>query len=103
VLTVQECIDFSELTNDEAQALAAHEQIPEVVAAELGQCLLNSDVGTWLLKRYLREQRDAASRRNKLDRCAKLTEVLNGFSAAHPTYALSRKPAPPALYDLRRC
>ena len=102
MLTVKDCIDYSELTEDELRALAEHEQIPDVVAAELGHCLLNSDVGTWLLKRYLNEQRDAALRRNKRGKSEKLTAVLEEFSASHPTYDLSRELAQPALYDLGR-
>ena len=45
MLTVQECVDMSELSNEAIRAVAEHEHIPEVVAAELGQELLKSPDG----------------------------------------------------------
>jgi len=37
MLTAQECVVMSELSNEAIRAIAEHEQIPEVIAAELGQ------------------------------------------------------------------
>ena len=36
VLTLQDCIALSDLTEEEILAIAEHEHIPEIVAAELG-------------------------------------------------------------------
>ena len=36
MLTLQECIDLSGLEVEEIEAIARHERIPEIVAAELG-------------------------------------------------------------------
>ena len=89
MLTVKDCLDFSELTDEELRVLAEHEHIPEVVAAELGQCLLKSDVGTWLIKRYIREELESAERGRAGERIARLKAVLERFSEAHPTYDLT--------------
>ena len=46
IVTVQECVDMSELSNEAIRAIAEHEHIPEVVAAELGQELLKGPVAS---------------------------------------------------------
>ena len=33
MLSLQECIDFSDLSEDAIEAIAEHEQVPEIVAA----------------------------------------------------------------------
>ncbi len=88
LLTLQECLEFCELTEDEIHAIAEHEHIPEVVAAELGECLLRSDVGTWVIKRYLLEEIEKAQSHGQVDKVARLNVVLERFNASHPTYNL---------------
>lgn len=88
MLTLQECLEFCDLTEDEIHAIAEHEHIPEVVAAELGECLLRSDVGTWLIKRYLLEEIQKANAHGQVDKAARLNAVLERFDAVHPTYNL---------------
>lgn len=90
MLSSQECFEFCELTEDEIHAIAEHEKVPEIVAAELGECLLQSDVGTWLIRRYMLEDIEQAKAQGHLDRVAKLHHVLDRFDAAHPTYNLGR-------------
>ncbi len=88
MLSVKECIDYCELNDEEISAIAAHKRIPEVLAAELGECLLKSDVGTWLIKRYISDDLDHAEHQGDPARMAELRRVLEDFSAKHPTYDL---------------
>ncbi len=90
MISSQECFEFCELTEDEIHAIAEHEGVPEIVAAELGECLLQSDVGTWLIRRYLLEDIEQAQAQGHPDRAAKLNRVLERFDTAHPTYNLRR-------------
>ena len=39
MLTIQDCIALCDLTEDEVEAIAEHEHIPEMLAAELGAYL----------------------------------------------------------------
>ena len=45
MLCLEDCLDFSDLDNDEIEAIAEHEHIPMICAAELGCELLKSAVG----------------------------------------------------------
>ncbi len=90
MLTMRECLELSELSEDEIHAIAEHEHVPDIVAAELGACLLQSDVGTWLIQRYIREDLQQAEASGHADKAAKLRQVLEQFVASHPTYELDR-------------
>lgn len=93
MLTLQECLELSDLSEDEINAIAEHEHVPGIVAAELGNCLLQSDVGTWMIKRYIREDALRAEAGGHADKATRLRELLAQFSAAHPTYELDRPSA----------
>ena len=60
MLTVQECVDMSELGNEAIRAIAEHEHIPEVVAAELGQQLLKATGGIAEIRRFMQENLELA-------------------------------------------
>lgn len=90
MLTMRECMEFGELSEEEIHAIAEHEHVPEIVAAELGHCLLQSDVGTWLIKRYIRDDLRVAEAAGQTAKAKRLRVVLERFSAAHPTYELER-------------
>ena len=60
MLTAQECVDMSELSNEAIRAIAEHEHIPEVIAAELGQELLKATGGIAEIQRILEENLEVA-------------------------------------------
>jgi hypothetical protein len=60
ILTVQECVDMSELSNEAIRVIAEHEHMPEVVAAELGQELLKSTGGIAEIRRMLEKSVELA-------------------------------------------
>ncbi len=88
MVTGKECLDFSGLTEGEIEAIAEHEHIPPILAAELGGCLLKSDVGTWLIKRYIEEDLQHAEQIGDEIHAAELFDVLAHFARQHPTYTL---------------
>lgn len=90
MLSGQECFEFCDLTEDEIHAIAAHEHVPEIIAAELGACLLQTDMGTWLIKRYMLEDIKDAETHGYSERAKRLHIILDQFSAAHPTYNFSK-------------
>lgn len=45
MLTIQDCIDLSDLSEEEILAIAAHEHIPEMLAVELGSFLFHAPDG----------------------------------------------------------
>ncbi|TCO81236.1 hypothetical protein EV699_10978 [Plasticicumulans lactativorans] len=88
MLTEQECIDLCELSEEEIRAIAEHEHVPEVVAAELGQCLVQTHAGQWLIKRYIMEDIEQAQAAGRTEKAQQLEGVLERFDATHPTYNL---------------
>jgi hypothetical protein len=83
MLTLKDCLDFCELTEDEIHAIAEHERLPEIVAAELGTQLLESKKGQSAIQRYIRENIRSARSHGRLDKARHLSEVLAQFTAAH--------------------
>ena len=45
MLTIQDCIELSELSEEECEAIAEHEHIPLMAAVELGNYLIHTPDG----------------------------------------------------------
>jgi hypothetical protein len=84
ILTVQECVDMSELSNEAIRAIAEHEHIPEVVAAELGQDLLKAPAGVAEIHRILEENLERAVKAGGPDKINDCKRVLERFIASQP-------------------
>jgi hypothetical protein len=82
-LTLQDCIALSELRPDEVDAIAEHEHLPEMIAAELGAYLMHLPDGERRVQAIIRDDIDEARRRGDLARAAKLRLCLQRFVAAH--------------------
>ena len=84
MLSLQECIDFSDLSEDEIEAIAEHEHVPEIVAAEIGATLLQTTNGVCLIKLYLLENIEQARHRGHFDKANRLEELYRRFNRDHP-------------------
>lgn len=87
VLTLEDCIALSELTAEEVEAIAEHEDIPEIVAAELGNYLVHCPDGTVRISRMIRDDIERARLRHDHAHAAKLKLVLKHFIETHPEAA----------------
>ena len=83
MLTVQECVDMSELSNEAIRAIAEHAHIPEVVAAELGQELLKGTGGMLEIQRILEEDLELAVQAGEQDQISDRKRVLERFIASY--------------------
>lgn len=83
MLTVQDCLAMCELTEDEVRAIAQHEHIPEVVAAELGNYLVHTADGEHLIARMIVDDIAEASGTGDIGRAAALKLVLQHFAETH--------------------
>ena len=54
MISIKDCIDFSDLTEDEVAAIAEHEHLPYASAAQLACCLAQSQDGTEVLRCLLK-------------------------------------------------
>ena len=84
MLTRDDCIAFSGLTEEELEAIAEHEHIPLIIATELGSYLTRSDEGIPCIKRMMLDDIAHHLARGEIERAQHLSVVLNQFDRNHP-------------------
>lgn len=84
MLSLQECIDFSDLSEEEIEAIAEHEHVPEIVAAEIGSTLLQTRSGVCLIKLYLLENLEHARSLGQFEKARQLDALYRRFDREHP-------------------
>jgi hypothetical protein len=83
-LTIEDVIALSGLTEEEIDAIAQHEHLTEIAAAELGTYLVHSDDGIPMIKRMILDDIEEAERHGDADEALKLKAVLKHFIDTHP-------------------
>ncbi len=86
MLTLDDVIALSDLTEEEIDAIVEHEHCPEIIAAELGSYLVHSPEGVPMLKRMILEDIAGAEAREDYTHALKLRLVLRRFVQTHPDY-----------------
>jgi hypothetical protein len=81
VITLEDCIALCGLSEEEVLAIAEHEHIPEIVAAELGNNLLSSDTGVVRICSMIRDGIVTAHAKGKYRHAAYLERTLTSFQA----------------------
>lgn len=84
MLTLQDCIELSELREDEILAIAEHEHIPELAALEMGHYLAQTPDGERCIRAMIREDIAAARESGHLKHAAELRRALRHFVETHP-------------------
>jgi hypothetical protein len=83
VLTFEDCLGLCQLSEEEIRAIAEHEHLPEIVALELGNCLIRGPNGDLLVGHMVIDDIRAAERRGDLVRAARLKRTLRQFIEEH--------------------
>ncbi len=86
MLTYEDCVDLSGLTDEEIEAIAEHEHVPRLVALELGHYLLETETGIPAIKKIILDDIKAAQEKEDLVKAAKLKWVLQHFVSTHPAH-----------------
>jgi hypothetical protein len=81
MLTYEDCVDLSGLTDEEIDAIAEHEHVPRIVALELGHYLLETEAGIPAIKKIILDDISG-----NLVQTAKLKLVLQHFVNTHPCH-----------------
>ena len=81
MLTIDDCIALSGLTEAEIAAIAEHEHIPFTVAAEFGRCLFCAERGLDTLKIMILDDIWAANKRGDFDHARDLQQALRDYAA----------------------
>jgi hypothetical protein len=84
MITLEDCIAFSGLSEPEVLALAEHEHIPEIAAAALGEYLLKQRYGTDKIHVMIVEDMRAALQRGDKQHARELFSALRHFIVTHP-------------------
>jgi hypothetical protein len=83
MLTIQDCIELSELTEEEILAIAEHEHIPEMAALELGNYLVNTPSGEKRIHEMIVDDIEAARHEGNRERLLALKTCLRHFLDHH--------------------
>jgi hypothetical protein len=84
MLTYNDVCSLSDLTQDEVEAIAEHEHIPEICAAELGHYLVHSEDGVPMVKRIILDDIREAERTANHEKAQRLRMALRHFVRTHP-------------------
>ena len=84
MLSLDDIIGMCDCTEEEIEAVAIHEHIPEAVAAELANYIIHTDDGVPKLRKIIIEDIEEARCKGHEDQVKHLNEVLKHFIAAHP-------------------
>ena len=87
MITLEDCLGFCDLTEEEVLAIAEHEHLPEIAAIALGQYLVKKEHGTEEIFRMIAEDIRAAQKRDDREHVRALLHVLHHFVRAHPESA----------------
>ncbi len=84
MLSMKDCLDYCDLTEDEVALIAEHEDIPDVAAAQLACGLVQSPEGILLLTQYMDSLAEKALQRGDLARARKALFLRERFVSDHP-------------------
>jgi hypothetical protein len=84
MLSFEDCIGLCGLTEDEVRAIAEHERIPEIAAAELGYYLVSTPDGELCIRAMIRDDIARAAAEGHYERELALKLVLRNFILQHP-------------------
>jgi hypothetical protein len=84
MLSLRDCLDYCDLTDEEVELFAQHEQLPCEVAATIACSLVQSDDGVVLLNHCLADMLEDALRVGESAKSEHVFHVYAQFRAAHP-------------------
>jgi hypothetical protein len=82
-LSLQDCIDMSDLTEEEVLAIAEHENLPELLAVELGSYLVHTPGGEKRIKRMIQDDIKQSQAKGNVKHTALLKSVLKHYLEHH--------------------
>lgn len=84
MLSLQDCLALCELSEEEVLAIAHHEHLPEIAAAELGNYLVHTPGGEMRIKSIIRDDIAEACACGDRERELALKLMLRNFVQQHP-------------------
>ena len=84
MLSLQDCLDFADLSDAELSAIARHEMIPPIVALELGHMLIQTTGGVETLRQFIQDDIMSAQRQHCCRDCQEFSRTLADYNEKHP-------------------
>lgn len=84
MLSIRDCLDYCDLTDDEVSLIAEHEDITDAAAATMACGLVQTSAGTLLLTQYMEDLLERAQMEGRADKAALARDVLARFKTDHP-------------------
>lgn len=85
MLTYEDCLGLCDLTEEEVDAIAEHEHIPDIVAAELGNYLVHEEPGVRKIRRIILDDIETAEQKGDKEHALVLKLTLRHFVETHPS------------------
>lgn len=86
MLSYEDCVELSDLTEEEIEAIAEHEHLPEIAALEMGSYLVHTEEGVPMIKRIILDDIEEERRRGHHQKVLQLKLVLKHFVETHPQH-----------------
>ncbi len=84
MISLRDCFEYLHLTAEELDAIAEHEHVAPMIAAELASYLVESPGGERMIKRMILDDILHATSTGNEAEVHRLTSVLKHFVATHP-------------------
>lgn len=84
MLSIRDCLDYCDLTEDAVALIAEHEGIPNVSAAQIVCGLVQTREGVLLLTNVMDEVMERAERYGDSEQFARVRSVRARFMSDHP-------------------
>lgn len=84
MLTLRDCLDYCDLTDDEVALFAEHAHVPQEIAGQMVCGLVQTDEGIKLIAACLAELMQEAAAGDSPERVERLRLIHARFCAAHP-------------------
>ncbi len=86
MISIKECLDYSDLTEDAVTVIAGLEHVPYAFAAELACCLAQSDDGVEVLRHLLKNAINDARNSGHAEALKTARRAYRQFVANHPEH-----------------
>lgn len=84
MLSIRDCLDYCDLTEDEVALIAEHEAIPDVAAAQIACGLVQTPEGVLILSQFMAEMLHRAECRGDLEKAERVRLICARFHRDHP-------------------
>ena len=96
MLTYQDCLGMCSLDQDEIDAIAEHERIPEIVALEYAEYVIHRADGVRVIRHIIFDDIRHAESCGDFDHAVRLRASLRHFIATHPERRATRAAGAPS-------